>query len=77
MFRELLQKAVNLAYELWPKKSEFLWHGMSVFATDGSKYDLPATEDLREKFDPESGLENAGKGHFPQCLVSTLFDVFR
>lgn len=77
IFRELLQKAVNLAYELWPKKSEFLWHGMSVFATDGSKFNLPATEEIREKFDPESGLEYIGKGHFPQCLVSTLYDVFR
>jgi len=77
IFRELLQKAVNLAYELWPKKSEFLWHGMSVFATDGSKYNLPATEEIREEFDPESGLEYIGKGHFPQCLVSTVYDVFR
>jgi len=77
IFRELLQKAVKLAYELWPKKSEFLWHDMSVFATDGSKFNLPATEEIREKFDPESGLEYSGKGHFPQCLVSTLFDVFR
>ncbi len=77
VFKELLQKAVNLAYELWPKKSVFLWHGMSIFATDGSKFDLPATEEIREKFDPESGLEYIGKGHFPQCLVSTLYDVFR
>lgn len=77
IFNELLQKAVNLAYELWPKKSKFLWHGMSVFATDGSKFNLPATEKIREKFDPESGLEYIGKGHFPQCLVSTVYDVFR
>lgn len=50
---------------------------MSVFATDGSKYNLPATDKIREKFDPESGLEYIGKGHFPQCLVSTVYDVFR
>ena len=50
---------------------------MSVFATDGSKYNLPATEKLRRVFDPNSGLQNPGKGHYPQCLVSTVYDVFR
>ena len=51
--------------------------GRTVFGIDGSKYNLPATESLREAFDPESGLENSGKGHYPQCLVSTVYDVFR
>ena len=76
-FRDLLEKAVSLAYELWPQNSEFLWHGMSVYATDGSRYTLPATKEIREEFDPKSGLGNPGKGHFPICLVSTLYDVFR
>ena len=50
---------------------------MSVFAIDGSKYNLPATPKLRQIFDPKSGLQNPGKGHFPQCLVNTAYDVFR
>jgi hypothetical protein len=50
---------------------------MSVYATDGSTFTLPATDAMREEFEPESGLEQAGKGHYPQCLVSTLYDVFR
>ncbi len=50
---------------------------MSVYGVDGSKYTLPATDKIREKFDPDSGLENKGKGHYPKCLVSTLYDVFR
>ncbi len=50
---------------------------MSVYAIDGSKFTLPATEAIRNEFDPNSGLEHAGKGHDPQCLVSTLYDVFR
>jgi len=50
---------------------------MSVFAIDGSFFDLPATKEIREYFDPNSGLQNPGKGHYPQCLVCTLFDVFR
>ena len=77
IFRELLQKAVALAYEVWPEKEEFLWHGMSAVATDGSKFNLPATKKIRNKFDSKSGLEYSGRGHYPQCLVSTVYDVFR
>jgi hypothetical protein len=33
---------------------------MSVFAFDGSQYDLPATEEIRKEFDHDSGLENNG-----------------
>jgi hypothetical protein len=50
---------------------------MSVLAIDGSRYTLPATDELRREFDPGSGLQNPGKGHYPQCLVSTLYDVNR
>ena len=49
---------------------------MSVFGIDGSKFSLPATEEIRREFDPDSGLDNPGKGHYPQCLVSTAYDVF-
>ena len=77
VFRDILNRAVLLAYELWPKESRFLWHGMSVFAIDGSKYTLPASQEIRNEFDPKSGLQNPGKGHFPMCLVSTAYDVFR
>jgi hypothetical protein len=77
VFRDLLVKAVVLAYELWPDSPAYLWHGLSVFAIDGSKYDLPATKEIRGKYDPDSGLGNPGKGHFPTCLVSTLYDIFR
>jgi hypothetical protein len=77
VFQHTLNDAVQLAYELWPDAPLFTWHGMSVFAIDGSKYTLPATDELRQEFDPTSGLDNVGKGHYPQCLVSTLYDVFR
>lgn len=77
IFESLLADAVDLAYNLWPESSEYTWHGRTVFGIDGSKYNLPATEKLRDAFDPESGLENPGKGHYPQCLVSTVYDVFR
>jgi hypothetical protein len=50
---------------------------MTVVAFDGSKYDLPATGEIREEFDPHSGLQYEGRGHYPQCLVTTAYDVFR
>jgi hypothetical protein len=68
---------VKVAYQSWPDQPKYLWHGMSVFAIDGSKYTLPASAELRAAFDPHSGLQYPGKGHYPQCLVSTLYDVFR
>jgi Transposase DDE domain len=77
IFRDLLAKAVKLAYSLCPRNPSDLWHGMSVIAFDGSKYDLPATEEIRAVFDPQSGLQHEGRGHYPQCLVTTAYDVFR
>jgi hypothetical protein len=77
VLRDILKDAVKLAYEIWPQDELFTWHGMSVFAFDGSKYDLPATDEIRNAFDPKSGLQYPGKGHYPQCLVTTGYDVFR
>ena len=76
-FAGLLRKAVDLAYQVFPQRGEYTWCGLSVFAFDGSKYTLPATPELRKAFDPASGLDKPGKGHYPQALVNTVFDVFR
>lgn len=77
VFEDLAQEAVTLAYDVLPQDPKYLWHGMSVYAFDGSRYDLPATEQMRKEFDSNSGLHHPGKGHYPQCLVSTAYDVFR
>lgn len=77
VFRDILSKAVRVAYDCWPKDPKYLWRGMSVYAFDGSKYSLPATDEIRKEFDPQSGLQYSGKGHYPQCLVSTVYDIFR
>ncbi len=77
IFRYILEDAVELAYKLWPRDPSYLWHGMSVIAVDGSKYNLPATRENRKEFDPQSGFDHEGKGHYPQCLVTTAYDVFR
>jgi DDE family transposase len=76
-FEALLTQSVALAYEVFPPREEYLWQGLSVFAFDGSQYHLPATEAVRQAFDPQSGLEYPGRGHDPQCLVTTAYDVFR
>jgi hypothetical protein len=76
-FAELLRKTVELAYSVFPQRDEYVWQGLSVFAFDGSKYTLPATQELRETFDPDSGLDKPGKGHYPQALTNTVYDVFR
>ena len=77
VFESVFKRVVDLAWQHWPKDDKYLWHGMSVFAIDGSKFTLPASDEIREHFDPDSGLQNSGKGHYPQALVSTAFDVFR
>jgi DDE family transposase len=76
-FDTFLNHTVALAYEVFPSREEYLWQGLSVFAFDGSKYTLPATAAMRQAFDPQSGLEYPGRGHYPQCLVMTAYDVFR
>jgi hypothetical protein len=77
IFRDIFVNSVKLAYSLFPRNSAYVWHGMSVIAVDGSKYNLPATEEIRAEFDPQSGFEHEGRGHYPQCLVTTAYDVFR
>lgn len=76
-FQDIHRDALALAYKFFPDDPRFTWHGMSAFAVDGSKYDLPATDEIRREFDPKSGLQYVGKGHYPQCLVSTAYDIFR
>jgi len=76
-FEQIHQEAVKLAYEVWPTRKTDTWQGLSVFAIDGSKYQLPSADAVRTAFDPTSGLAHPGKGHYPRCLVSTVYDVFR
>ena len=73
----LLRRFIVLAYEVFPPREEDQWYGLSVFAFDGSTYTLPATEAIRQAFDPHSGLASPGRGHYPQCLVMTVYDVLR
>ena len=73
----LLRRVTALAYEVFPPREEYQWRGLSVFAFDGSTYTLPATAAMRQTFDPQSGLASPGRGHYPQCVVMTAYDVLR
>lgn len=73
----LLSRTVALAYEVFPARAESQWRGLSVCAFDGSPYALPATEAVRQAFEPHSGLDHPGRGHDPQGLVTTAYEVFR
>lgn len=77
VFQSIHQKAYQTTMDLWQDRPGDTWKGYSVFAIDGSKFTLPASDQIRETFDPNSGYDDSGKGHYPQCLVSTLYDVFR
>ncbi|MEQ6340634.1 MAG: IS4 family transposase [Gammaproteobacteria bacterium] len=79
VFDTLLKQTAALAQTLFPAADCYQWKGMSVYAIDGSKYQLPASVAIRAHFDPDSGLhpDNPGRGHYPMALVSTAYDVFR
>lgn len=51
-----------------------LWHGMKVFAIDGTKYTLPSSDALIKKFGKQKcGVEKYS--HYPLATVSVLFNV--
>lgn len=77
IFKDLFHEIVKVGYDFFPDDPKYQWKGKSVFGVDGSKFDLPATDKIRETLDPKSGLKRRAKGHYPQCLVSTIYDVFR
>lgn len=72
VFEDIFYNATDLADSLCTDLPLNLWKGLPVYAIDGSKYSLPADTQIRDEFD-----KNKGKGHYPQCLVSTIYDVFR
>lgn len=76
VFKNIFHDAVDLAYQHMPDDKNSTWNGLRLFAIDGSKHNLPATPHLRSKYEPNSGLD-IGQNHYPQCLVSTAYDVLR
>lgn len=71
----MFQTAVTTATECMSSNNSHLWKGRTVIALDGSQYMLPHSKDIIQTLDPDAGLQNKGKGHFPRCLVMTAYDV--
>ncbi len=76
-FESIFYETRTLAIDLMGNKKHYLWKNKSIYAIDGSKCCVPATKELRKEFEPNSGLDKFGKGHYPQALVMTVTDVLR
>jgi len=75
-FEQIFSEVVNFVYENWDT-SEYQYKSRNVIGVDGSKFTLPASVELQNTFDLKSlNLDNGGR-HYPQCLVSTFYDVYR
>jgi len=75
-FDFLFKKLINTLKIYEKDEPRYQWHGFNLIGIDGSKVNLPATPEIRKYFDPKSGLRD-GSGHYPQCLVSTAYDLIR
>lgn len=75
-FEQTSKDFVAAALEQIPWDENDTWHGMQVVAIDGSKHTLPATEEIRATFDAARGRDKRC-GHYPECMVMTVYDVFR
>lgn len=69
VFQELFEKGVTAGQALAATGKALLWKGMRVFAIDGTKKNLPDSEQLRDYFGAPRGA------HFPQLITAVLFDV--
>lgn len=75
-FKQLFREVAAFAYDDWDLP-EYQYKTHTVLAVDGSKFELPSSVELKNAFDSKSlNLENGGR-HYPQCLVSTFYDVYR
>jgi hypothetical protein len=69
VLEELFDKGVTAAQALAATSTALLWKGMRVFAIDGTKKNLPDSQELRNYFGASE------EAHFPQMITAVLFDV--
>lgn len=75
-FRDAFGKAVRKFQGISGILGKGVWHGMRVYAGDGSKIRLPATPEIRAAYDPDAGLAPGGhSGHYPQALLTMVSDA--
>jgi hypothetical protein len=65
----LFAEAVAYAQSLARQHEKLTWNGFRVYAIDGTKKNLPDSEELRDFF------EAPHHAHFPQMITGVLFDV--
>jgi len=75
-FEMIFNYVVEFTFNEWDSP-EFQFCGRNVFAVDGSKFTLESSEELKNKFDPSSMSTENGAHYFPQCMVTTFYDVYR
>lgn len=65
----LFAESVDYGQTLVKKHGKLSWNGYRVYAIDGTKKNLPDSEELREYFGAPHGA------NFPQLITGALFDV--
>lgn len=70
IIKEMFYRVIDFINKLRP---QYLWNGHRLFAIDGMKIRLPASEELREHFNGPSN--QTGTSHYPQALISKLYCV--
>jgi hypothetical protein len=65
----LFAEAVQYAQSLARQHEKLTWNGFRVYALDGTKKNLPASDELSDFFDAPH------HAHFPQMITGVLFDV--
>ena len=65
----IFAEAVDYAQSLARQQEKLTWNGFRVYAIDGTKKNLPDSDELAEYFDVPH------RAHFPQMITGVLFDV--
>jgi hypothetical protein len=65
----LFAEAVTYAHSLAGQQDKLTWNGFRVYAIDGTKKTLPASDELSDFFEAPS------HAYFPQMITGVLFDV--
>ena len=75
-FQTLHRESVKYLYQNWTDSKYDRWD-RKVIAVDGSKFVLPSSQSIKDAFDDKSLRLSTTHGYYPQCLVTTFYDVFR
>ncbi len=75
-FEQIFKEVVDFTYQNWDSP-EYQFVNRNVIAVDGSKFVLNSSEELKNSFDKKSMNFESGSHYFPQCMVTTFYDVYR